>query len=120
MKKQAFTKRGHFPSQVNLSNLPFSFNTTEPKSSNVVSHFQIGAHSEARSRSTLLKIRQILPLKIIALSVAVPFFHIIDLAFAASKTFSITRAKFKDHIIKFGRLQFVKRKCQPLNISMNC
>ena len=86
------------------------------------------------SRITLFKIWQILHLilsphllgshrscspiltyKVVALSIAIPFSHIFYLAFAASNNLFITRANFKDHIIKFGRLQFIERKCQPLN-----
>ena len=104
------------PSQVNLNNLPFSFDTSDTKSS-------IGCFSFSNrncSKITLLKIQQILHLKPIDLSMVIPLSHIFDLAFAASKNLFIARAKFEDHIIKFGRLQFVERKCQPLNINMNC
>ena len=55
----------------------------------------------------------ILICKVIALS------HIFHLAFAASNDLFIAGANFEDHIIKFGRLQFVERKCQPLNINVN-
>ena len=80
-----------------------------------VSHFQIGTVLE----SHYLKSGKFLYLKIIALSIAIPFSHMFDLAFASSKIFSITRAKFEDHIIKFGRSQSVERKCQPLNVNVN-
>ena len=41
------------------------------------------------------------------------------LAFAASKNFIITQANFEEHNIKFGKLQFVEQKYQPLNINVN-
>ena len=59
-------------------------------------------------------------LNIITLSVAIPLSHMIHLAFSTSNNLFITRENFEDHIIKFGRLQFVERKCQPLNINLNC
>ena len=61
----------------------------------------------------------ILTYKVIVLSIAIPLCHMFYLAFAASKNLFITRANFEDHIITFGRLQFVERKCQPLNINVN-
>ena len=100
---------------MNLNNLPFSFHTSETQFSNGCFSFS----NRNCPRITLLKIREILYLKIIALSIAIPFSHMFDLAFAASKIFSITRAKFEDHIIKFGRSQSVERKCQPLNVNVN-
>ena len=41
------------------------------------------------------------------------------LAFAASDNLFITQANFEYHIIKFGRLKFVARKCQRLNKNVN-
>ena len=97
----------------------------------VVSHFQIGTVPELH----YLKIRQILHLtlspgsngscspivtyKVIAMSIAIPFFHVFYLAFAASKNLFITRENSEDDIIMFARLQFVERKCQLLNTNVN-
>ena len=100
---------------MNLNNLPFSFHTSETQFSNGCFSFS----NRNYPRITLLKIRKILHLKIIALSIAIPFWHMFDLAFAASKNLCITRSKFEDHIIKFGRLQSVERKCQLLNVNVN-
>ena len=58
-------------------------------------------------------------LNVIALSIAIPLFHMFCLAFAESNNLFILRANFEHHIIKFGRLQFVEQKCQPLNINVN-
>ena len=74
-----------------------------------LSPFFLGSH---RSCSPILNI--------IILSVAIPLSHMIHLAFSTSNNLFITRENFEDHIIKFGRLQFVERKCQPLNINLNC
>ena len=122
-------------SRVNLNNLPFSLKTSEIYYTNDRFSFS----NRNCFRITLLKIQKILRLtlslspfflgiysscspiltyKVIALSIAIPLFHMFYLAFAASKNLFITRANFEDHIIKFGRLYFVKRKCQPLNIKM--
>ena len=57
--------------------------------------------------------------EVIALSTAIPLSHMFYLAFATSKNLFIAQANFEDHIIKFGRLQFVERKWQPLNIYVN-
>ena len=100
---------------MNLNNLPFSFHTSETQFSNGCFSFP----NRNCPRMTLLKIWKILHLKVIALSIAIPFSHVFDLAFTASKNLSITRAQFEDHIIKFGRLQSVERKCQPLNVNVN-
>ena len=105
----------YVPSQLNLNNLPFSSHTSETQFSNGCFSFS----NRNCPRITLLKIREILYLKMIALSIAIPSSHMFDLAFAASKNLPIVRAKFEDHIIKFGRLQFVERKCQPLNVNVN-
>ena len=56
---------------------------------------------------------------VIALSIAIPLSHMCYLAFAASQNLLIAQENFEDHIIRFGRLQFVEQKCQPLNMNMN-
>ena len=63
----------------------------------------------------------ILTYKVIALSIIISLSYMFHLAFAASKNFIITQANFEDHIIKFGRLQFIERKCQceSFNINVN-
>ena len=61
----------------------------------------------------------ILTYKVIALSIAIPLSHMCYLAFAASQDLLIAQENFEDHIIRFGRLQFVEQKCQPLNMNMN-
>ena len=61
----------------------------------------------------------ILTYKVIALSTTIPLFHLFYLAFATTKFFFIAQANFEDHMIKFVRLQFVERKCQPMNINVN-
>ena len=101
-------------SRVNLNNLPFSLKTSEIYYTNV-SHFQIGTVSESHylksrkfcawpSFSIFLGIYNscspIPTYKVIALSIAIPLFHMFYLAFAASKNLFITRANFEDHIIK--------------------
>ena len=61
----------------------------------------------------------ILTYEVIALSTAIPLSHMFCLAFAVWKDLFIAQANFEDHIIKFGRLQFVERKWQPLKINVN-
>ena len=52
----------------------------------------------------------ILTYEVIALSTAIPLSHMFCLTFAVWKDLFIAQANFEDHIIKFGRLQFVERK----------
>ena len=125
----------YVPSWVNLNNLPFSFNISETQFSN--GHFSNS--NRICSRITLLKMRQILHLtllpmflgshrscstvlthKVIALPIAIQLSHMFYLAFATSKNLFIIQATLEDHIMKFGRLQFVEQKCQLLNINVNC
>ena len=66
----------------------------------------------------------ILTYNVIALLLAILLSHMFYLAFAELNDLFITRANFEDHIIKFGRLQFVERKiveykCKSLNIKMS-
>ena len=99
-----------------------------------VSRFEIGTASESHylksskfcaspSLSIFLGSHRscspILTYKVIALSIAIPLFHVFYLVFAASKNLFIARANFEDLIIKFGRLYIVERKCQPSNINVN-
>ena len=100
----------------------------------LVSHFQIGSVPELHqlnpancapdppSPQFLGSHRccsPILTYNAIALQIAIPPSQMFHLAFAASINLCITRENFEDHIIKFGRLEFVERKCQPLNINVN-
>ena len=61
----------------------------------------------------------ILTYNVMALSTAIPLSHMLYLAFVTPKIFFIAQTNFEDDIIKFGRVQFVERKCQPLNINVN-
>ena len=65
-----FSWQKFFP-QVNINNFPFSFSTSETKSSNGRFSFS----NKNCSKITLLKIQQILHVKTIALSMAIPFPH---------------------------------------------
>ena len=100
----------------------------------VVSQFQIGTVPEShylKSRKCCTRpsppiflgshrsCSPILTYKVIVLSITIPLSHMFYLGFAASKNFFITQANFQDHIIEFGRLQFVEPKYQPLNINVN-
>ena len=102
----------YVPSELNLNNLPFSFHTSETQFSNGCFSFS----NRNCPRITLLKIREILYLKIIALTIAIPFWHMFDLAFAALKNLSIARAKFEDH---WTEIWTIECKCEPLNIKMS-
>ena len=100
----------------------------------VFSHFRIGTAPESHyvksgkfctwpSLHILLgshrSCNPILTYKVIVLSITIPLSHIFDLNFVALKNLFITRANFKDHVIKFSRSQFTERKCQRLNINVN-
>ena len=99
----------------------------------VVSQFQIGTAAESHylksgkfctwlSISIFLGKHEscspILTYQVIALSITIPVSHMFYLASAVSENFIITQANFEAHIIKFGNLQFVERKCQSLNMNV--